>query len=182
MSYTCVVLSGISGAGKSTIGKLICDEVDNMNFIEGDNYFLAVKPKIKLSSGDIATNWDSEDSIDWDRLNKDVKLQLKKSHVLLATFIPIMDRYTFDVKFHIRLVMGNKYESIARSIENRIISKRITTDERKKKDSLVVKEMVWPLYEKLSQKYEAYEINIYTKEGKRRTKVDIVSDILKIIT
>jgi len=44
-----IIIMGVSGSGKSTVGKLLSDEIE-ARFIEGDDYH-SKRNKIKLSSG-----------------------------------------------------------------------------------------------------------------------------------
>ena len=53
----CTILSGLSGSGKTTIGELFCAK-NGWKFIDGDSFFLRDKPKVTLSNGEVASNWD----------------------------------------------------------------------------------------------------------------------------
>jgi hypothetical protein len=142
----CIVLSGISGSGKSTQARLLVTKIPNLTYIEGDDYFLPTLPRITLSSGETARNWDSIESVDWDRLNTVVTKQLETSHVILATFLPLHKKFTFPRLFHIRLITGRNIESIIeRCITTRCISKALPP-EKEAIDELIVKECVIPLY------------------------------------
>ncbi len=159
--HKCAVLSGLSGSGKTTIGKEFAASHREWVFIDGDWFYNNNKPTVTLSNGQLVSNWDHPDSINWDKLNEFVLNQLKTSNVILATFLPLTEKYKFDIYKHIRLSLGDKEEAIRRSINARVKSKNITQSDRKIKDELMVKEITYPMYEKIMRRSADNVINVY---------------------
>jgi adenylate kinase family enzyme len=98
-----ICISGISGSGKTTLGKLFVDKHNDYILIDQDSFFLKNKPKIMLSNGNIVSNWDCIDCIDWDLLNETVIETSKKNKVLLTGFALWNNKLKFKVKRHIHL-------------------------------------------------------------------------------
>jgi adenylate kinase family enzyme len=140
----CIILSGLSGSGKTTLGKYYCGQHREYEFIDGDDFYLENKPKITLKNGMIASNWDTEAAIDWNRLNKVINEKLKSTNIILATFLPLIIKYTFHVDKLIRLDMGPNELELC--IQARIKSKNINDEDRRIKDRLMVTEIVYPIY------------------------------------
>jgi hypothetical protein len=161
--------------------------LDGRKFIDGDQFFLKIKPKVTLSNGEEASNWDTPDAVDWDRLNETVKEELSKGDVVLVTFLPMIERYEFIVDHHVRLTMGLEYTE--KCIDARIISKKIPITQgdgvkasRMERDELMVKEFVIPLYEQMLKREADATICVYNEGWHsdgwlRRTKEDLVNHI-----
>ena len=83
-------------------------------------------------------------AINWAQLNETVTSELENWNVLLVTFMPLFDRFTFPVYKHIGLSMGPNELELC--IKARRISKKITTQDRIIRDELMVREVVYPFY------------------------------------
>ena len=173
MEYSCIVLSGLSGSGKTTLGLAYAKKWD-YTFIDGDSFFKKEKPKVVLSNNILASNWDDEEAIDWDVLNKSVREQLKHNHVVLATFMPRIDLFTFRVFKHIRLSMG--YDEEEKCILARRKSKHLNTREKIMRDELMVREYVYPKYLKMLKYPTDGVIEVF--DGDRRKSVERLVEIL----
>jgi hypothetical protein len=173
--YECVVLSGLSGSGKTTVGSMFCAETGWI-FIDGDWFFRDEKPKVMLTSGEIVSNWDSPEAVNWKDLNESVKQSLTKNNVILAFFMPLMDRLTFPIHKHVMLSMGR--DELNLCIGARIRSKNIVTEERAAKDDRVVRELVYPMYKALPV---PKDIVVVIVDGKRRSKENILLVLRSII-
>ena len=172
------LFSGLSGSGKTTIGKHYA-KMHGFAFIEGDEFFKPIKQVVTLSDGSICSLYDSEEAIDWDRLNSTVNDVLERNTVVLATFLPVLSRFTFKIHRHVRFVMGETDEElIERCILARITSKRLHTLEKQSKDSLMVKEVVFPIYKDITKMNTPdLIVYVYDNEGCRVNLQDIVIDL-----
>lgn len=146
MNHVCIVLSGLSGAGKTTLGMAYAKRY-GYDFVDGDSFFLTQKPKVRLSDGSLASNWDDVKSIDWESLNRTVIEKLNHTNVILVTFMPRIDLFEFPVYRHIRLFVGNN--QLEKCIEARRVSKKLT-NERIARDEMMVREYVYPEYLRMS--------------------------------
>ena len=166
-NHRVVILSGLSGSGKTTLGNYFVNLYNDWTFIDGDWFFLRDKPKVLLSNGDIVPNWDSPDAIDWDLLNDRVNRELVHYNIILATFLPIMDKFTFPIYKHIRLSMGSDEQLIKRCIQARKASKKFNTPEKIKRDELMVREVVYPIYLSNEHWHTDNIFMVYDDEGNR---------------
>lgn len=182
--FRCYLISGISGTGKSTIGKLVAEKLgfEFFEFVEGDDYYLKEKPKVALSNGKTVANWDCVEAIDWDRLNNNIKELLKTKSVILVTFLPQLDLFTFPVWRHIRFEFAFSVDSediIEWCIEARKKSKKFISEKQEKLDEMMVREVVYPFYQKIN--YSPNYIVFVYENNKRRTLEDITSQVISII-
>ena len=87
-------------------------------------------------------------AINWAQLNETVTSELENYNVLLVTFMPLFDKFTFPVGTqgykHIGLSMGPN--DLEMCIKARRVSKKITTQDRMIRDELMVREVVYPFY------------------------------------
>jgi len=182
MVSRCLLISGLSGSGKTTIGKQL-SQLKGWNFIDGDDFFIPKDQmsQVKLSNGDWVANWDSPNSIDWAKLNRVVKQQLLNNNVVLVTFLPMTEMYEFNVNYHVRLLTGR--DAIKKCIDARKVSKKIVTLEKASKDELVILEYVIPMYADMCARSVDQEIHVYQSDGEssvRRDVRDILNDIIDI--
>lgn len=181
-AHMCLILSGLSGSGKTTIGKSFVEGKPDWEFIDGDWFFLKGKPKVELSSGELVSNWDTSEAVDWEKLNAVISEKLKTKNVVLATFLPLISKYDkFSVDYHIRLDMGKKY--VKRCIQARIVSKG-TGEERdangeltdkakewRRRDEMMVREVVIPMYHTTMKEQVDDTIEIYDGEQRKTLNV-----------
>ena len=147
-----VAISGLSGSGKTTIGKKLAKE-HGAKFIDLDKYFVPKEniPRTKLSNGEYVTNYDCYEAINWQKFWEDVDKSLYKYElvVIVGYCLPITEEQFFitygedrdyDYHFHLHLKL-DKEECKKR----RVASKGLTGD-KIEKDGLEVDEIVWPFY------------------------------------
>lgn len=148
-----IAISGLSGSGKTTVGKMIVD-VYGGKIIDLDSYFIPKDklPKVQLSNKTIVQNYDCYDAINWGRFWSDVRDALRKHElvIIVGFCLPIteqqaletgMNDLDYDYHFHLELDKET-------SKKRRIISKGWTDNAEKiKRNSLEVDEVVWPFYE-----------------------------------
>jgi len=170
--YKCILISGISGSGKSLIGSVLAERL-GYQFVEGDSFYLKDKPKATLSNGGTVSNWDTPEAIDWNLLNKTCRGLLYEKSIVLVTFLPLVELFDFPIHCHIRLEVGENVSE--KCICSRSSSKNFSS-EKKNLDELVVKELVIPMCESLKTRKVDCEVRVYDKDTRRS-----VEDILKEI-
>jgi hypothetical protein len=176
--HRCYVISGISGGGKTTVGSEL-GKLPGVCFIDGDRFFLLRKPQIALRDGTMVTNWDSENSINWNDLNGEVSAALANSDVVLATFLPIAQRFEFPVTKHLRISIGDSEPiEIDRCIKARKRSKGFTDPKRAARDILMVKDVVYPMHMRMVCEQAAdHVVEAYKRDGDRRPVEEVVEEI-----
>lgn len=184
--HKCILISGISGCGKTTVGQNLATILPNTVFIDGDQFYLKEKPKVTLSDGTTASNWDCAEAIDWGGLNAGVRAALEASDVVLATFLPLVDRFAFPVTCHARLLTVPAAPSspeplttsleIQRCLAARAASKGFASERESARDELMVREVVYPVHVAVRGRHPAnLVVNTYGDDGARRPVGDIVT-------
>jgi adenylate kinase family enzyme len=171
-----LVISGISGSGKSTVGRYLSKEL-NMPYLDLDEFYLPQKPIVTLSSGRKIKNWDTFESLDFSMLDFIIHDRMTNSGNLIFTGFAMRDEIfsgNLIPDCHIHLSTGkNKEEIIDRCIAARKQSKNLSDV-----DELVVKELVYPFYvETLSKSTIHHTIYVYNDNSQRKTVEEIAREI-----
>lgn len=175
-TYPVIVISGTSGSGKSTLARYL-SKYYVATYIEGDNYFKRIKPHIDLTldNGEQvrADNYDSIEAIDWESLSRDVVSAAREMPVILATFAPVISKYSFPVTLHIRLTHATQlHEEAKYSIQARQVTKRLNTTDKIRKDTAMVRQAVIPFQEEI-RRDERNTPNVvtsaYLADGQRKS-------------
>jgi Cdc6-like AAA superfamily ATPase len=177
-----IAIHGISGSGKTTIGKALTQELwkkdkrKNFAYIDQDSYYLPEKPMIKLSNGLVCKNWDTLDALDFGLLRRDLAMN---NHVVCSGFA--LRNLPFDI--NILLSTGHTdTDVINRCIENRRVSKGLTAD-RLEKDKLMIREVVYPYFlDTLKSIKINLKIDVYNSDGSRKSIPEIVNIILSYLS
>ena len=186
-----IFISGISGVGKSTISKELAKEL-NFIHVNQDNYYLKDKPFVTLSNGLKAKNWDTEQAVNFDKLNSDLEMYIKQGKkTIVEGFCLRDDLINVKPNIHIHLsyipiVTGdelieifNQYKEV---IVSRIIKSRAQAKPGIKNDEIVVKELVWPFYmETLNKSKINYIIETFDEYGNRVNKSDTINNIIYLL-
>ncbi len=136
-----LVITGISGSGKTTIGKELAKYL-NLNFLDLDSFYLIDKPLITLSNGMKVKNWDCLESLDIEAVKLAVKEKALQGLVFVG-FAICDELLPIKPDYHIHLSTGKtKEEIINKCIDSRKKSKPFKDN----RDELVVKEIVYPFY------------------------------------
>ena len=143
MASKIIALSGLSGVGKTTAGKYVADKL-GFTFIDQDTFFKDVKPKVVLSDGTVASNWDCLEAIDWDKFNEHVQETLKTNNIVLVGFCLRKEMLKFTINLHI--LLEYKDDPIEMCINARKKSKSAGSKYDSEKDALMVREVVYPFY------------------------------------
>jgi uridine kinase len=177
-----IILSGLSGSGKTTIGREFVNRHENFVLIDLDSHYKEIKPLTTLSSGEEVSNWDTVEAINWKSLNNAVNAARKSYKVLLTGFAPWSEYLDFPVKTHIHLSYGRDPKIVlSRVIASRRESKSFVTEEKKKKDVLMVLEVVHPFYlETMKHVKINYILDTY-KGDKRKTISELIKELEHLV-
>ncbi|HSW76884.1 MAG TPA: hypothetical protein VLG50_07550 [Candidatus Saccharimonadales bacterium] len=182
-----IFISGISGTGKSTIGRLLTSFLSNAIWIDQDLFYKFKKPKIKSPYGDL-DNWDDDDSIDYQQFeNRILSAKKQYDHVIVTGFalrhylLPhINPDYHFLFTFLLPVTDENNINYIIRARQQ---SKNFNTQLKKDKDMWMVIHVVWPYYLKtLLYIDNLYIIKVLDSDYQYIDKFKLVNDILNIIS
>lgn len=149
-----IFISGPSGVGKSTACKKLAED-NSFVLIQQDSYFVSKekKPLVRLSDGTELRNWDTYQSVDFDRFNADIlKARFTSQVVIVEGFCLTASKIKVipDLHIHISYVesehvtyieVGN--ESV---IQQRMLESRKRSKPNVKNDELMIKEIVYPFY------------------------------------
>lgn len=188
-----IFISGISTSGKTSLGKLLCNNLHNSIYIDQDTYFVEKKklPQIQLA-GHILKNYDSEQSIDWDTFNLkllSLVLSEKYKYIIVGGFCLLGDRINIVPDIHFFL----KFNNISRDIMVNLISvnRKSTKGFSGSKvdlDKIMVEKIVIPFYynvaRRFSQGEENITVNLYNFEDyklERKTKQNILLEVMNHI-
>jgi cytidylate kinase len=102
-----ILISGLSGSGKSELGKNISRDfkmktVNTKKFYKSD-----FKETIKLPNEKIVINYDTDDAIDWDMFNKEINENKKNGIVGISAVFPT-DKLDFNTDYHIHLKISKQ--------------------------------------------------------------------------
>lgn len=107
-----IFVSGISGCGKTSLAKKISKKFD-IPLIEQFNYYKkGYDDKVTLPDGTEHINYNSDNAIDWTRLDKDIKDKESKG-VIVTGFALVDDKLDVKPDYHIHISMS-KQECIDR--------------------------------------------------------------------
>jgi len=184
-AHACYIISGLSGAGKSTTGRALAEEIPGLVFVEGDAYYREDKPFVALSDGARVKNWDSEDAIDWPRLRRDVASLLARSDVVLVTFLPRLDLLGVPITRHVRLAYSAETADREIDIQLCALSRRATkghrTPEAQERDLRCVREVVYPAYERARRLYPG-DATVLTHAGvERRPPGEVLAEVRRAL-
>lgn len=102
-----VLISGMSGCGKTKFAKKISEKFNIKYLDEVDYYKKDYAEKKTLPGGSEIINWDSDDAVDWVKLNKDID-EHKTKGVIVSGFSFPQDKITSEVNYHIQLSLSKK--------------------------------------------------------------------------
>ena len=180
--YKIYLLSGLSGTGKTTLGLEFIKYNKNFIFIDQDSFYKKEKPKVKLSNGEIVSNWDCVEAIDFDLLNEKVNNLVENSNVLLVGFALLKKYLNFSVEKHIHLQYNQKIDNntLQLCIKARINSKKYIDPKKQENDIMMVEEFTIPFYidNYLTENID-YFITVY-RDNKRRSIEDLLIEFSAI--
>jgi len=182
--YPLYVISGISGSGKNTLGNVLIDllvsrDYNLVMFVDEDDFYLAQKPVVKLSNGEIVPCWDDLSAIN-PNFPCIIRKYLETQPVLLVGFALPVSMLPVRPVVHIHLVIASNPDDL----ENRCISARIMAKPNinKERDALMVREVVTPFYHQMVMRSDISNLlNVYTETGQRIPIDDLANMAIKMI-
>ena len=169
-----IAISGISGAGKSTIGKLLAKKL-NAGFIDQDWFNSGNKQQATLSNGYIVTNYDCDNISNIKNFND--AISSNKHDNLVVVGYNLRDHF-FNKEnkpnIHFNILIPKEL-----SLETRLTVKAFS-DERRSNEELYFLEYLYPYYEDTLKNMNIdYIINGTINNGKEReTLENIITNIL----
>ena len=97
-----IFVSGLSGCGKTPIGKKIAKDFKLKLIDQFDYYKKGHAAKFTLPDNTTIINWYMDEAIDWDKLNKDID-EFKKTGLIVIGFSLPEDKIISEHDFHIHL-------------------------------------------------------------------------------
>ena len=179
-----ILVSGISGSGKTTIGKILADAL-GCDFLDQDSFYLNEKPEVIINDEKnkqlIVKNWDCMQSVDVKAMNNALINRSKTKGLVFVGFAPLELEVNFTHHFH--LLTGKSDNTIIdRCIQARRVSKGFA-GKQAERDELVVRKLVFPFQQlimKSLEKRKATYIHVYS-HSMRRTIQDIRSEMIEHI-
>ncbi len=102
-----IFVSGLSGCGKTILAKKIASNF-NLELIDQFNYYKKdYRVKVILPDGTEHINWSSNDAIDWNQFNSDIK-KLKGKGIIVTGFALVEDKIKEKPDFHIHVSISKK--------------------------------------------------------------------------
>lgn len=137
-----IVVSGLSGSGKTNIGSRIENDfglklIDTNKFYKKDN-----SEKIKLSNGAFVINYDTDDAMDWDKLNTEANAQKTSGVVIVGQVFPT-DKLLFVPDYHVHLKITKQ---TLKDNRTKYIDKHPDTNMDKMTEMLRVNVVTYPYY------------------------------------
>ena len=97
-----IFISGLSGCGRTTISRNISDDFNIPILYQIDYYKKDFKLEKKLSNNITIKVWDSDDAIDWDKMNKDINRLKKNGLIVNGAYLPT-DKIKIKPDCHIHI-------------------------------------------------------------------------------
>lgn len=170
-----IAISGISGAGKSTIGQLLAVKLDAV-FIDQDWFSTGSKQKCKLSNDEEFTNYDCDDSVNLKNFND--ALSTNKHKTIVIAGFNLRDNF-FDIEnkptFHFHINIPKELSLLTR------LSIKPFSEARKDKEMLVFNEYVYPYYEETLKSSKIDHHIDGCIDGERKPLYDILEEIISLI-
>ncbi|QKF94088.1 gluconate kinase [Fadolivirus algeromassiliense] len=177
MSNLIIAISGISGAGKTTIGKMLATKLGGV-YLDQDWFFSKNKPLVTLSNGKKALNYDCDEAIDFGRFNRMIDNEKKNNKIIVIGGFALREYFFYKgneptIHFHIKIPRDL-------SLKTRLQVKKFS-EERKKDEIYMFNEYVYPYYEKTLKFSKIDHMIDGVENGKRRHINEILEEILNRI-
>ena len=170
-----IAISGISGAGKSTIGKMLAKKL-NAEFIDQDWFNSGNKQQATLSNGYIVTNYDCDDVFNIKNFND--AISSNKHNTLVIVGYNLRHYFFFEGNkptIHFNIMIPKEL-----SLETRLSIKPFS-DERRANEKLFFNEYLYPYYQDTLKKSDIDYFISGMIDNKRETVENIIDHIFDII-
>lgn len=149
MPPSVIIITGLSGAGKSTIGPKLADYL-GADYIDQDRFYRhpSTFPLVATPSGKKVRLWDHEGCIDFDRLVEGVWTKLRTTQTVILTGFYLPPKLLSSLPVVRYLILDIDYEIC---LTRRAKSKSILAAPRKfdtNQDRWMVETYVLPFYQK----------------------------------
>lgn len=166
-----IVISGLSGAGKTTLGRVLAAKL-GLPFMDIDDFYRPLKPMVTLSNGMRVKNWDSLEALDIPRAREAILHYLNSTGLVLVGFALRDDVLPVIPDMHIHLITGSTKEEV---IEKCILARRQSKSPRDfQRDALMVNEVVYPFYmDTLAHSTIDLIVTVFDEYNRRKT-IDVL--------
>jgi adenylate kinase family enzyme len=102
-----ILISGMSGSGRCKLANNISRDF-KIDMINHKKFFnSSYNSKVTLPNGKEVINWDSDDVINWESLNKEINEKKKRGVVVCGTSFP-QNKIDFEADFHIHIKLSKE--------------------------------------------------------------------------
>lgn len=173
MARSLIIISGLSGAGKSTIGPMLADYLD-ADYIDQDKFFRrpSTFPLVATPKGKKVRLYDHESCIDFDRMTNIISDRLKRFETVVLSGFYLPPKFFSDLPLTRYIVLDIDYEVC---LARRAKSKAILAAPRKfdtEQDRWMVETYVLPFYR------EGLDQILMSGVKVDRIQADVKSDIV----
>lgn len=102
-----ILISGLSGSGKTELGENMSRDFKIKLMQAKDYYKTDITDTIKLPNGKVVVNYDTDNAIDWDRLNEDIN-KYKLDGVIVVSHAFPTDKLNFKADYHVHLKISKQ--------------------------------------------------------------------------
>ncbi len=102
-----ILISGLSGSGKTILAENICRDFKLKEINVRDYYKKDYNETIKLPNEKTVVNYDTDDAVDWTKLNEDIN-KLKKDGVVVIGHVFPTDKLDFKADYHTHLKISKQ--------------------------------------------------------------------------
>lgn len=102
-----ILISGLSGCGKNALAKSISKDFSVPLISRNDYRKEDYDNKFTLKNGKEIINWHTDESVDWDKMNKEVN-ELKKSGIVVTGFGFPQNKLDFRPDFHFHVAISKQ--------------------------------------------------------------------------
>ena len=145
-----ILVSGLSACGKTILAQNLSSDLKIPMIKQREFYKKDYNKTVKLSTGKEIIEWDSNDAIDWDKLNDKIAKDGKNGIVLVGTAFP-KDKITFhpEYHFHVSVSKQNCLDQRGKVLEEN--KDKYPQEYKEFKDGtakLIMDEVTYPYYKK----------------------------------